>query len=358
MSTPAFMLGAARPVVLSSGVSSICGARAAPAAAHAPANPAKTAVSMTGDYGITLQTLLYEPNPVVSSVSDKDVMVRLIYRQVFGNAYVMEEEIADVYKAQSMYRADLISVQEFVRAIALSETYRRRFFTCCGPFRAVELNFKHLLGRGPTSKEEISEHVRRTVEEGYEADINSFIDSEEYNQRFGSDYIPGVTFKGTYTSSFDFNNMCSIYSSPGTTDKSLTVRAKTQGTANSNHVLSLDGAGIPSKLAATAAGQSSASTRVKAALPLRPDLELGVEVGQSLIKPYSSPANNQGIPAKKRVEISMGNYMYFTPEEAAAYNANYVQETRDVRDVKAEAKAARAEIARLQAKISNLSAAL
>lgn len=349
------MLGAARPVVLSSGVSSICGARAAPAAAHAPA---KAAVSMTGDYGITLQTLLYEPNPVVSSVSDKDVMVRLIYRQVFGNAYVMEEEIADVYKAQSMYRAGLITVKDFVRAIALSETYRRRFFTCCGPFRAVELNFKHLLGRGPTSKEEISEHVRRTIEEGYEADVNSFIDSVEYDQRFGTDYIPGITFKGTYTSSLDFNNMCSIYSSPGTTDKSLTIRAKTQSTPNSNQVLSLDGAGIPSKLAATAAGQSSAFTRVKAALPLRPDLDLGVEVGQSLIKPYSPSTNDQTTPAKKRVEISMGNYMYLTAEEAAVYNFNTVQETRAVRDTKSEAKAAKAEIARLQAKIANLSAVL
>lgn len=352
VATPAFMLGAARPVVLTSGLSAVCGSRAAPTAAAAPS---RASVTMTGSYGITLQTLLYEPNPVPASVEDKDIMVTRIYRQVFGNAYIMEEEIADLYKAQSMFRAGQIPVREFVRACALSETYRRRFFTCCGPYRAVELNFKHLLGRGPTHQEEISEHVRRTIEEGYEADINSYVDSPEYEERFGDDYIPGITFKGTYTSSFDFNNMCSIYSSPGTTDKSLTGRAKQQGTGNSNHVLSLDGAGIPSKLVATAAKYSAASTRVKKAIPSRPDLDIGVDVNASLIKPAPAFVNENAAP-RKRVEIAMGNYMYLTAEEAESYTKQTSESSAGASLAKSEATAAKAEIERLQARIASLSA--
>jgi phycoerythrin-associated linker protein len=354
VSTPAFMVGAARPVVLTSGLSAVCGTRAVPTAA-ATAAPGRIAVTMTGSPGITLQTLLYEPNPTAVSVEDKDIMVARIYRQVFGNAYIMEEELDHVYKAQSMYRAGQIPVREFVRQCALSETYRRRFFSCCGPYRAVELNFKHLLGRGPTTQAEISEHVRRTIEEGYEADINSYIDSPEYIERFGDDYIPGITFKGTYTSSADFNNMCSMYSSPGTTDKSLTGRAREQGTANPNHVLSLDGAGIPSKLVALAAGYPASSTRVKRALPSRPDLDLGIDVNASLIKPAPAFVNENASP-RKRVEITMGNYMFLTSKESAAYAKQSLEARAGASLARSEVAKAKAEIARLQARIATLSA--
>lgn len=353
VANPAFMIGAARPVVRTSGLSAVCGQRVVDASA-APAHPSAPKFTMTGSPGITLQTLLYEPNPTTSSIGDKDVMCNLIYRQVFGNAYVMESERATLWKYESMYRCGQITVKEFVRGIALSETYRRRFFSCCGAFRSVELRFKHLLGRGPT-RAEFSTHIRRQTEEGYEADVNSIIDSDEYEAAFGDDYVPGIQFKGTYAPNNEFNDMCSIYSSPGTTDKSLTGRASELGIENANHVLSLDGAGIPSKLVAIAAGVPSSFTRVKRAIPSRPDLDIGIDVNASLIKPAPAVVNENAAP-RKRVTICEGSYMYLTEAEAAEYAAQTLEAATGASLAKSEAAAAAAEIERLQSKIAELSA--
>lgn len=314
---------------------------------------------MTADTSITLQTLLYTPNPGVSSVEDKDLMCRLIYKQVFGNAYLMDSERDELYKAESKFRCGAITVRDFVRACALSETYRRRFFSCCGPYRAVELNCKHLLGRGPVSKAEVSEHVQRTIQEGYEADINSYIDSEEYERSFGEDFVPGMTFKGTYSSPEEFNRMCAIYSAEGTADKSLRTRARNQGTSNPNHVLSLDGAGTPSKLVSLASSQNVPTSvlRVKQGIPARPDLESRQDSSASVIMPTKRVVNDKASP-KFRYEIAMGNCLYLTQDEIAAYRTDRYGFSQEKKLIEKEVTEAMDQIARLQEKINRLSSAI
>lgn len=309
---------------------------------------------MTGDYGITLQTLVYTPNPVISGTEDKDILCNMVWKQVFGNAYVMESEREEGYVYESMYRAGQISLKEFVRGIALTETYRRRFFECCGPYRAVELNFKHLLGRGPNSKEEVSQHVQRIANEGYEAEINSYVDSEEYDEAFGEDFVPHMKFKGTYPIIEEFNRMCAIYSSPGTADKSLTGRARATGIDNPNRVLSLDGAGIPSRLVTTIATNSRSSfLKVARALPSRPDLGLR-NAPSSFTAAFARPINEKAAP-RKRIEISMGNYMYLTEEEAKERLQEKGHMDKIVSFAQREAAEARRQIAVLQAKLEELS---
>lgn len=335
---------------LQGGLQNVCGTtlRAAPRASNS------CAVRMSGDYGITLQTLVYTPDPVNTGVEDKDTMCYMVWKQVFGNAYVMESERDDAYIAESMYRAGQISVREFVRAVALTNTYRRRFYECCGPYRAVELNFKHLLGRAPNSQAELSEHVQIIANGGFEAEINSYIDSMEYEEAFGDDYIPAMRFKGTYRTAEEFNRMCTMYSSPGTTDKSLTGRARALGIENPNHVLSLDGAGVPSRLVSNIAmnGQSS-FINIGKAIPGRPDLDLGQ--AQSIFTAKSAAPVNQNAAPRKRIEISMGNYMYLTDEEAAASNSSYIEEARVVSFAEKEISDAKTQIALLQQKIAELS---
>ena len=114
--------------------------------------------------------------------------IKAVYRQVLGNAHVMDSE--RLVTAESQFLDGSYSVQEFVRAVAQSDFYRARFFESSAPYRFVELNFKHLLGRAPESQEEISEHIRICVEQGYEAEINSYIDSQEYHDSFGQNAVP------------------------------------------------------------------------------------------------------------------------------------------------------------------------
>jgi phycoerythrin-associated linker protein len=123
-----------------------------------------------------------------SSVADVDMTIRACYRYVLGNPHVMESERLTAQESQ--LRNGDISVRDFVRAIGKSDFYRTRYFEKCAPYRFVELNFMHFLGRPPQSQAEVSEHIRRCVEHGFEAEIDSYVDSDEYLANFGLNTVP------------------------------------------------------------------------------------------------------------------------------------------------------------------------
>jgi phycoerythrin-associated linker protein len=115
-------------------------------------------------------------------------ILRAAYRQVFGNAHLMEEQL--VATAESLFLQGDLTVQGLISALACSDTYRRLFLEKNGPYRFVELNFKHLLGRAPRNQTELSEHVQRLAAEGYQAEIDSYVYSAEYVNAFGFDSVP------------------------------------------------------------------------------------------------------------------------------------------------------------------------
>jgi phycoerythrin-associated linker protein len=119
---------------------------------------------------------------------DAAVTIRAVYKQVLGNPHVMESE--RLVTPESQLTNGDFSVREFVRAVGKSEFYRSRYFEKCAPYRFVELNFMHFLGRPPESQAEVSEHIRRCIEDGYDAEIDSYIDSAEYQANFGENTVP------------------------------------------------------------------------------------------------------------------------------------------------------------------------
>lgn len=123
-----------------------------------------------------------------SSKEDIQTIIRAVYKQVLGNPHVMESE--RLVTAESQLCDGSISVREFVRAVGKSDFYRARYFESCAPYRFIELNFQHMLGRAPESQAEVSEHIRRCAEEGYDADIDSYVDGDEYQQAFGENLVP------------------------------------------------------------------------------------------------------------------------------------------------------------------------
>jgi len=134
---------------------------------------------------MTTATLTSPANQDRSQAAD---VLRAAYRQVFGNRYLMELDVQPSIEALFM-NGDL-TVQGLVTALAQSETYRRLYLETNSPYRFVELNFKHLLGRPPRDQAEVSEHVRRLADEGFEAEIASYTYSDEYLNNFGSDSVP------------------------------------------------------------------------------------------------------------------------------------------------------------------------
>ncbi len=141
-----------------------------------------------------LGTAAYDQPPVElrANYSQGDVqnVIRAVYRQVLGNDYVMSSE--RLTAAESLLTNGYIGVRDFVRAVAQSELYKSKFLYNSFQTRVIELNFKHLLGRAPYSEAEVIEHLDRYQNEGYEADINSYIDSEEYNENFGDNIVPYI----------------------------------------------------------------------------------------------------------------------------------------------------------------------
>lgn len=115
-------------------------------------------------------------------------VIRAVYKQVLGNPHVMESE--RLTSAESQLANGTLTVREFVRAVAKSDFYRRRYFESCAPYRFIELNFKHLLGRAPADQGEISEHIQTCIGQGYEAEIDSYLDGNEYQSKFGDNIVP------------------------------------------------------------------------------------------------------------------------------------------------------------------------
>lgn len=118
----------------------------------------------------------------------KEQIIRAVYKQVLGNAYVMESERQLV--PESQFKLGEISVREFVRRIAKSDLYRSRLFETCARYRYIELAFRHLMGRAPIDFQEMRDHSERLDAKGYDADIDSFLDCDDYQNAFGEWIVP------------------------------------------------------------------------------------------------------------------------------------------------------------------------
>ncbi|UKO98309.1 phycobilisome rod-core linker polypeptide [Nostoc sp. UHCC 0870] len=155
------------------------------------------------------------------SLEEVQTIIRAVYKQVLGNPHVMESERLVTAESQLCDRA--ITVREFVRTVAKSEFYRSRYFESCAPYRFVELNFLHLLGRAPQDQREVSEHIVRTVAEGYDAEIDSYIDSSEYQTAFGENVVPYYRGRSSEANSkqIGYNRMFAIDRGPAQIDSSV-----------------------------------------------------------------------------------------------------------------------------------------
>ena len=180
-------------------------------------NPAINKISEV-DIGLDTENSPVELFPHASPV-EAEIVIRTIYRQLLGNAHIMESERLSV--AESQLKGGEISVREFVRVLAKSELYKSRFIDNSPRYRSHELNFKHLLGRAPDGYDETIAHSQILDSQGYEADIDSYIDSEEYQNVFGENIVPYYRGYQTQTGKklLGYTNMLKMLESLSTSDK-------------------------------------------------------------------------------------------------------------------------------------------
>ncbi|MBD2042592.1 phycobilisome rod-core linker polypeptide [Microcoleus sp. FACHB-672] len=126
--------------------------------------------------------------PGLSGVEKQDV-VKAAYRQVF------ERDITRAYgqgisDLESKVKNGDISMKEFIRRLAKSPLYRSQFFLPFINSRALELAFRHILGRAPSSREEVQKYFSIVSDGGLSALIDALIDSQEYSDYFGEETVP------------------------------------------------------------------------------------------------------------------------------------------------------------------------
>ncbi|MBD2569354.1 phycobilisome linker polypeptide [Anabaena lutea] len=140
------------------------------------------------------------------------------YEHIFGRERVY---VGGIFANQeSMLRNGQISVRQFVQTLAKSEFYKERFFYNNSQIRFIELNYKHLLGRAPYDQSEIAYHTDIYASSGYDAEIDSYIDSPEYNNAFGDNTVP--YFRGFKSipgmKQVGFNRLFTLYRGNGNSD--------------------------------------------------------------------------------------------------------------------------------------------
>ena len=180
-------------------------------------------------------TLSMEQRLGISAVLDTKIELRPNYsedelQQVLKSAYEHIFGRERVYisgtfaSAEALLRDGQISVRQFVQTLAKSEFYKERFFYSNSQIRFIELNYKHLLGRAPYDQSEIAYHVDIYAAEGYDAEIDSYIDSQEYNNAFGDSTVP--YFRGFKSipgmKQVGFNRLFTLYRGNGNSDNAGT----------------------------------------------------------------------------------------------------------------------------------------
>jgi len=154
-----------------------------------------------------------------TSEDELQTVIWSVYKQVLGNDYVMESQ--RLISAESLLRQGNLTVRGFVRAVAKSDLYKDKFFYSNSNQRFVELNFKHLLGRPPYDEDEWAYHTQLCEEQGVDAEIDSYLDSEEYVSKFGENIVPYYTgFQvGVAARTTNFTRMFKLYRGYSSSDR-------------------------------------------------------------------------------------------------------------------------------------------
>jgi phycocyanin-associated rod linker protein len=260
------------------------------------------------------------PNPSQDNVT---AVIRAAYRQLLGNAHLMASERLVI--PESLLRDGKITVKEFVRQVVKSDLYKARFFQDTFHSRFTELNCKHLLGRAPYDQAEIRYHMDLYETKGYDADVDSYIDSAEYDSKFGENIVPyyhELVTTGVGQRTVGFARLFSLYRGYATSSSSslqgnypALVTDVARGTAStivapgSGYTRpSLQGVAVNSAFGGSTAFGSGRMFRVEVAAVAGPGYPNVRRSNKAVIIPYEELSNHM-----QRVQRQGGKIASVTP---------------------------------------------
>lgn len=123
-----------------------------------------------------------------TSASEMDELIKAAYRQVFNEQEMLQFNRQIALETQLKNRA--ITVRDFIRGLAKAERFYRLVVESNNNYRLVEMCIKRLLGRNPYNQQELIAWSVQIGTLGWGRFVDALIDSEEYTQNFGDNFVP------------------------------------------------------------------------------------------------------------------------------------------------------------------------
>ena len=140
--------------------------------------------------GLTIFRLNFDSDSQSFGVSSSiNSVIRATYLRVFGRL-VYEEELVTLKKLESQLRDRQVSLRDFIRCLAKSAVFKSLYWQPFYVCKAVEYIHNRLVGRPTYGRQEINQYFNTVYKEGYDAFIDSIVDSLEYREVFGDNTVP------------------------------------------------------------------------------------------------------------------------------------------------------------------------
>lgn len=164
---------------------------ATPSARQRLGSPVSQGLQLPATYALGAQgkAQRFNMRPGMSG-GQKAEVVRAAYRQIFERDIVKGYSLEVCPVEATQLRQGQISMREFIRALGRSKEYQKQFYGRFSNSRAVELAFRHFLGRGISSREEFTRYFNIVSEQGLAGLVDALVNSMEYARVFGEETVP------------------------------------------------------------------------------------------------------------------------------------------------------------------------
>ena len=128
---------------------------------------------------------------VRNTESSTQAVINAVYVQVLGNAGYAGERLTS---AEARLENGDICLREFVRSVARSDAFRRRYWSGLYIIKAIEVMHRRLLGRPTFGRWEIDALFDTAARHGFYGVVDALVNGKEYKDCFGEDTVPYERF--------------------------------------------------------------------------------------------------------------------------------------------------------------------
>lgn len=133
------------------------------------------------------QPRIYNTENLLSSV-EMDTLIHTAYRQIYNEQQMLASHRQQFLESQ--LRAGQITVKDFIRGLATSDSFRRLTFDTNNNYRFAQICIQRILGRNVYSEREKIAWSIVLATKGLQGFIDDLLNSEEYLSNFGDNTVP------------------------------------------------------------------------------------------------------------------------------------------------------------------------